>query len=237
MQSGIAHLVQEASVWVQKVNFLKEAMSGRQAQGEATVEEIAEMTNTLKGLYRTMFIDKNDEAERVNVTFSGLADIMDRMEMRLAAIADIPYTRWMSQSPAGMNATGESDAHNYQVMVEAMRKEHLEDPLAILDLSIAKHAGLEKVPDYEWIPMFSLSEDKQATADKSKTEAISLAYKDNAIDEDEYRERLSKMEMFGNLGEWSPPKAEGHPMNIPPTPPGGDPNAKKTGPGNKTKSS
>ena len=222
--AGVAHLVQEASIWVQKVHGFKEALSGRGNPADASLEDIAMETSVLKSIYRSLFIDAEDDATRVNVSFAGLPLIMDRMGMRMAAIADIPYTRFMSQSPAGMNATGDSDADNYGLMVAAKQQEKLTDPLMRLDLAISRHAGLDEPPEYEWLPLFDLSEEQQALADKARTESVSLAYKDAAIDEDEYREQLSKMPWWGVLGEWGgDPESKGHPANAPEPSPRGRP--------------
>lgn len=203
--AGIGHLVQEASVWVQKIHNFKEAIKGRPAPGEPTAEELMLEINLLKSLYRVHAIDAEDDADRVNVTWAGLPDIMDKQWQLLAAIADIPMTRFMAQSPAGMNATGASDANNYAIHVAAMQKKLLEPVLDRLDLMVAKHAGLSAPPEYEWVPLTDLSEKEQAETGKLRVEAASIAYGDGVIDEDEYRERLSQEEWWGELGPWAGP--------------------------------
>ena len=119
--------------------------------------------------------------------------------------ADIPMTRFLSQSPAGMNATGSSDADNYAIRVAAMQKRLLDPVLRKLDIMVARHAGLSEPPEYEWVPLTDLSEKDRAETAKLQGETLNLAYTDGVIDEDEYRERLSQNEFWGELGSWAGP--------------------------------
>ena len=139
--SGASHLTNEASIPVLRIGGLREAMQGRPDPGDPTPAQMGEAINTFKSLYRTMFLDSGDEFERVNVTWSGLPDLMDRFARRLAAAADIPATRFWGQSPVGMNATGESDMKNYASNVAAQQKRLLTEPLRTLDVVLARSAG------------------------------------------------------------------------------------------------
>ena len=201
---AVSHLIQELSIFVRKVDGLKEALAGREDPAEASVEELAEATNSLKSIYRTMFIDQSDEVDRVTVTLTGLADVLDRHARRIAAMSDIPETRFWGRSPAGMNATGESDANNYSVKVDEMREKMLTEPLRKLDMAIAKAAGLSEPPDYEWLPLLDLSKEQRAIVEKTSVEAIVGAYGSGLVDEDEARERLQQIEGWGELGPWTP---------------------------------
>lgn len=58
---------------------------------------------------RAVLMDSEEEFERKQTPVSGLAELLDRLATRLAACADMPVTLLMGQSPAGLNATGESD--------------------------------------------------------------------------------------------------------------------------------
>ena len=115
---------------------------GRPIPGEATIDEIALEQTLLRSNYRTQFMDAEDEAERIAVAFAGIPDLLDKFQEILAAIADIPMTRWNSQSPAGMNATGKADANNYAMHVAAMQQRLVDPVLHRMDPFIARHAGL-----------------------------------------------------------------------------------------------
>lgn len=232
---GISHLSQEASIPVLAVESLREVMSGERAPDEPSAEQIAERINQLKSIFRLLVLDReHEEFTRVAVQFGGLADLMDKFHLRLAAAADIPATRFMGQSPVGMNATGESDMKNYVLMIEALRELRLQYVLPLLDRVIARHAGLMEPPPFEWKSLLELSEKEVAEAAKLKVETLHQALADNVIGEDEYRRQIDGDPLFGSLPEEDlpeppedPPPAPGpNPFMPPPAPdPDSDPDA------------
>ena len=228
--AGVGHLIQESSIFTLKVQDFKDSIKGRTSPAEATLEEIGERASMLKSIFRTMFIDAEDEAERITYNFAGLADLLDRHHQLLAAIGGIPVTRFMGQSPVGMNATGASDSTNYGIMVASLQNRLGKYPLHRLDRFVAAHAGLSEPPEYEWVPLFDLSEAEQGENFKSRTEAILAAFEKGVIDEDEARERLSEIEGWGELGPFSDDMRESQLERLHPPPPEPSLNGNPPGP-------
>lgn len=198
-----ANLLQRASQMVVKLAGYRQMMAGSRGgpHGE-TAESIGEDISLKSSLYRLLMVDKADEVDRVSLPLSGVADVLNTYAVRLAAIAGIPATRFMGRSPVGLNATGESDMQNYATMVNAMQVRDLTQPLYRLDRVLAADLGHlkdGKPPEYEWIPLTDMSEVDRATVAKTYAEAASVAYDRGALDEDEFRERLSAVEFFGEL--------------------------------------
>ena len=215
LATAIAHMSQEASIPVLGVADMREIVAGRAGQREASVEQIGDTINRLKSIYRILMLDKDrEEFSRVAIQFAGLADLLDKFSERLAAAADIPITRWKGMSPAGMNATGESDMHNYIAMLEANREKMLASVLPVLDEILARDAGLDEPPEYDWNSLLEIDEAAQATTAKTKAEALAIGLTSVAIDEDEMREALNGDPVFGELhGEApEPPEPEFDPM-------------------------
>jgi phage-related protein (TIGR01555 family) len=79
----------------------------------------------MKSVLNTMVISKDDVYTRQQVPMSGMPEVLQQMCTRLAAAADMPVTKLMGQSPAGLNATGESDITIYDDSVDAWRDEHM----------------------------------------------------------------------------------------------------------------
>ena len=197
---SVAQLMQVASVLMLRIHGFKDAVKGRPSPGDPTVEELANKVNELVSVYGLLVTDVEDEAERLSVQFGGIALIMDRLAMRLAAAADIPATRFLAQSPAGMNATGESDAVNYAVHIASLQKKLANSACAILDKVLARHAGIsDDPPKFEWLPLLAMSEEQKAMALKTNMEALKILYDARAIDENEMRERASQEEYIGEL--------------------------------------
>ena len=223
LASAIAHMSQEASIPVLGVSDLRELMAGTAGTHETTAAQIGSDINQIKSVFHMMMIDKDrEDFSRVAIQFGGLANLMDRFALRVAAAGDIPATRFMGQSPVGMNATGDGDMRNYIMMVEANRENQLAENLPRLDEVLARDAGLEEVPDYEWLSLLEMSDKEKAEAAKVKVDTLSIALNDNVISEVEYRRQLDGDDIFGLLPEEDLPEEElipePMPMNLPPGP-------------------
>ena len=208
MVAAAGHLVNEASVWVQKIPDFREALArGMEEKGEASVEQIAEATNSLRSIYRTVFIDVEGEATRVDVTWGGLAEVLHKQTERIAAIEGIPITRFLGTSATGMSATGEGDARDWRITVEATRARTV-DPILThrLDVMLARHAGITgDPPEWEWNTLGDMTDGEYSELTHKRTEATLLAYQAGLVDEDEARERLSQDEWWGELGPYTMP--------------------------------
>ena len=210
MRAASGQLVSEASVWVQKVNNFRETLArGKVEPGDVSVDELAEQQTLLRSIYRTHFMDALDEAERIDVTWAGLADVLNGQSAYLAAIGGIPKTRFLGSSATGLNATGDGEARDWRISVEALRRRTI-DPILQrrLDIMIARHAGLAEPPPYEWNALGEMTDLEEAQVLKTRTEATLLPLAAGAIDEEEVRERLSQDEWWGEFGEWTPPEPE-----------------------------
>lgn len=64
-----------------------------------------------------------EDFERKSVQVAGLAEILDRLAQRVAAAARMPLTLLMGISPAGLNATGESDIRLYYDSIASEREQ------------------------------------------------------------------------------------------------------------------
>ena len=199
--NAIAHLVQEASVAVVKVQQFSEMIDGNNLGiDQPSLTERAVEVNRLRGIFRTMFMDANDEFDRKSIPFGGLPDLVDRLASRLAAIAGIPATRFLSRSPEGLNATGDSDTANYAIHVNSMQTRMLQPQIRPLDIVMARHVGLSEPLEYEWRSLTDLSETDQAAVTLSNIQSLHTVYADNSLTEEEYRKRAEQFELFGELG-------------------------------------
>ena len=197
--SGVATLATEASLPVMKLAQLREALAGQADPDRAAPEEVLRSNLAMKSIYRTLVVDSEDEFERVAVSFAGLPELMDRYARRLAAAADIPATRFWAQSPIGLNATGDSDAGNYALAVEAMQRRMISPVLDKLDRVIAAHAGIAEPPEYRWLSLLEMSEAERSANAKTKIEMVVAAVQGGLIDEYEGRAILTGDEVIGDL--------------------------------------
>lgn len=140
--------------------------------GEQELQRRLSSMDQLRSALRAAIIAKDDEYSRVTTSVSGLADLLVQLAQRLAASADMPVTLLMGMSPAGMNATGESDIRGWYDRVEAERaylREKVEQLLRWLWLSgDGPTEGVEPEQwSIEWPPLWQPSEVEVANVRKT----------------------------------------------------------------------
>lgn len=229
--AAMSHLAQEASMLVVKTPAFTDTIMGQQ-QGpdEPSLQDIGHAMNLYKSVFRTVFADTADEFERITVNIAGWDKILEKAGERMAAIAGIPATRFLSRAPAGMNATGESDMKNYAMHVASMQARLMDKPVRLLDEIVMRNAGMAPAEDsapmpYRWLPLIEMGDKEKAEAAKIWAEALKIGYDAAALDENEFRERLSENEMFGELPELSDEEVEARnaiPVDPNKVPPGGN---------------
>lgn len=200
--------VQEDDIETISIQGWREAVVGQTGPDDPSIQQIGMAHNMQKSQFRTRYIDANDNVFRTPINFSGRPQLIDQYHALLAAIAGVPHTRFMSQSPAGMNATGKSDMSNWALTIQAHQENLLGEPLHFLDQVLARNVGLQEPPSYSWMPLFPLSEQEQAELSFKKAEVGSLMYDRSAMTEDEFRELMSGDAIVGDLGPMSPEDLE-----------------------------
>ncbi len=77
--------------------------------GEEEVKKRVELIDMVRSILNTIVIDKEDDYDIKTVSLTGIPDLIDRFGLAVSAACNIPFTLLFGRSPAGMNATGESD--------------------------------------------------------------------------------------------------------------------------------
>ena len=208
ISSAITHLSQESSVATLKVKHLDERVSshGFNASDDPTpsITELVEGFDEMRSVWRTNVIDADSDLTRTEVRWNGLSQVEAETWVRMAAIANIPATRLMGQSPVGMNATGESDLVNYALSVKSRQERDLSGPLDVLDEVVARSAYGGDPPDYQFLSLLDLSEQDKATAAATWATALATLTRDAILDEDEARDKLRDTNLFGDLSGPAP---------------------------------
>lgn len=178
--------------------------------GENQVLKRLQLVDTSRGLLNSIAIDSEGEQyDFKTFQFSGVKDVIDATCNMLSALTNIPQTILFGRSPAGMNATGDSDFESYYNFVEKIQRLMLKRNLRTL-LDVVFRAGIAsgdvaEEPDYklEFKPLWSLSDTEQAAVDQTKAQTALVkaqtaqAYVDmQALDPTEVRSRLASDEEF-----------------------------------------
>ncbi len=194
-QQGIATLVQEAKVDVFKIDGFMKKIANK-IQEQAFLQRFS-LVQRMKSNNGSVVLDTKDEYEQKQVNFAGLTDIELLLLQIVSGSADIPATRFLSQSPSGMNATGDSDIRNYYDSLSAKQESKLRPCLNILFDAIAEGMG-KPAPEYTFKPLWQMDEaQKSEIAHRNAQTAV--AYANLAvIDPAELREGIaSRIERDG----------------------------------------
>jgi phage-related protein (TIGR01555 family) len=115
-----AHLLSEFARAVYGLEGLHDMLARK--DGESKVRNRIAFMDELASTIRATVIDGKDKFERQQTPVSGLSDLLVQLSQRVAAAAEMPVTRLMGMSPAGLNATGESDIRTWYDSVEVYRR-------------------------------------------------------------------------------------------------------------------
>jgi phage-related protein (TIGR01555 family) len=122
--SSVVNIIFEFIVWKYKLADLAAKLS--EDNGAAVVARM-EIMAMCKSVLNAQLLDatEGEDATRDTASVAGLSDVVDRVMMALSAVTGIPLTRLFGRSPAGLNATGESDERNYYDQVRSDQQTQL----------------------------------------------------------------------------------------------------------------
>ncbi|MBN8951439.1 MULTISPECIES: phage portal protein [unclassified Rhizobium] len=190
--ANIASLVFEAKIDIIKVPQFS-ANIGNQAYEDAVLRRYA-LANTIKGVNGTLILDAEEEYDSKSAPLSGLTDILMAFLQIVAGAADIPVTRLLGQSPAGMNATGTADMKNYHDRIQAIQELDYTPAMSRLDECLIRSATGARDPAIyaTWAPLEQMSEAERADIFKTKAEAARALFGSASGEEIIPRQALSE---------------------------------------------
>lgn len=180
---GTAQLVYRAYLRTYKVENLREILA---AGGKAKIALIEQMkfmrlAQSNEGL---TLMDSKDEYEAHAYAFGGLSEVLMTLGQQLSGGVQIPLTRLFGQSPAGMNATGESDMRNYYDGINAKQEARLRLPLTtILHVAYMSRFG-QRLPegfDFTFNSLWQMTEMEKAQVAAEVTGAVDQAVTSGVI--------------------------------------------------------
>ena len=117
--ANIASLIFEANIDVFGVpGFMANLVDPKY---EERVLERFKLAAAGKSINRTLIHDADETYDRKAVTFAQLPELMREFVLLAAGAADIPLTRFIGQSPAGMSSTGDGDMKNYHDKIQSIQ--------------------------------------------------------------------------------------------------------------------
>jgi phage-related protein (TIGR01555 family) len=174
------HAMTDSSQAVYKIKGLSDLIIAGQ---EEVIRARVALTNMMRGIARAIILDKDleDFSREDSSSMAGMADVLEQRYQRLAQALEIPVTVLIGMSPAGMNATGESDVRLWYDRIAQDRGRYFTPRLArVVDLVLRSSRGPTKgfVPSDWAIDFASLwleTEREDAEVDQLQISALSTA--------------------------------------------------------------
>ncbi|QHJ79819.1 MAG: hypothetical protein [Caudoviricetes sp.] len=200
--AAAAQLAQEATVDVVTVAGLQSLLTN--PQGEQTVMKRFRLMKQAKSLYNVLILDQSEEYTTKSIALSGVKDLIWEYLKIVAAAVGIPATRFLSASPDGMNATGQSDLVNYIDLLMGLQVAIFDPRLEVMDTIAQKHFGIEPYT-YEWCDIFPESSAEKAKRASDLSSALDKLVLNGTLSRQNANEIVKHSRCFGNVDITAPP--------------------------------
>ncbi|KQY20242.1 phage portal protein [Rhizobium sp. Root483D2] len=223
---NIASLVFEAKIDIIRIPDFMASLNNEVYRSK--IIERYTLANMSKGINGTLLLDKEEEYETKTASLAGLTDILMAFLQIVSGAADIPVTRLLGQSPAGMNATGTADMKNYHDRIQSIQQLEMTPSMHKMDECLIRSALGSRPPEvyYAWAPLEQMSEKERAdifklTADAARQlvgsgtgqeiiarDAVSRALVNRLVEDGVLPGLEEAVDEFGEIGEQEPSDEE-----------------------------
>jgi len=165
----VENIVKDFNQDVFQVGNLQQLLSANETE---TIRERFRIIKLAKSILNAVVIGGGESYEKKTTNVSGLDKLLEQFQYLLGAATGIPLTFLFGRSPAGENATGESDIINYYDGISSYQEADLEGPVNYLtQLILRSKDGPTNGNDPEnWTivfnPLWQLDGKEQAELDK-----------------------------------------------------------------------
>lgn len=205
VSANMAALTFQANINTQEVQNLEQLFSLGSTEQQRRFWNTMQAMSVVRSNFGIQLINKGDAVHNTQYTFTGLQEVYESMCLNLCGASHYPMTKLFGRSPAGMNATGESDLQNYYDYVDSQREAKLRPALERL-LPVMAMSAWGAVPDnlqIDFPPLWTPTAKEVAEIAKVKTEATVAGFQAGIIDLQAAQKELKKLEeetgMFGSI--------------------------------------
>lgn len=212
---NIAALTFRANINYQETDGLDQLLGTANTEMQRRFWNTMAAQSMLESNFGTRIINRGDAIHNTQYTFTGLPDVYDRVMMDVAGAARTPVTKLFGRSPAGLNATGESDMQNYYDYIDGLRETELRGILERL-MPVMAFSAWGHLPDdleIDFPPMRTPEAGEIAEIAEQKTNAVLAAYQNDLIDSATAQRELKGLSeesgLFGMISDESIKSGEG----------------------------
>lgn len=203
--ANMAALTFRANVDTMEVQNLDQLFSVTSGEQQRRFWNVMQAQSVMKSNFGMQLVNRGDQIKNTQYTFTGLQEVYDSMCLDLSGASRIPVTKLFGRSPAGMNATGESDLRNYYDYVDTLREAKLRPILEKL-LPVLAMSAWGAVPDgldITFPPLWTPTAAEVAEIALKKAQAIRDTFQAGLLNVDTAQKELKKLadetDLFGSI--------------------------------------
>ena len=129
VSANMAALTFQANINTMEVEGLDQLLSMSTPAVQKRFWDVMQAQSVLRSNFGMQLVEQGRKISNTQYSFSGLQDVHESMCLNLCGASHYPMTKLFGRSPAGMNATGESDLKNYYDYVDSLRESKLRPAL------------------------------------------------------------------------------------------------------------
>lgn len=207
VSANMAALTFRANINTMEVQNLEQLFSLGSVEQQKRFWNVMQAQSVMMSNFGYQLVNKGDQMKNTQYTFTGLQEVYESMCLNLCGASHYPMTKLFGRSPAGMNATGESDLQNYYDYVNSQREAKLRPVLERL-LPIMAVSTWGVVPDnlqIDFPPLWTPTATETAEIALKKAQAIRDTFQAGLFQADTAMKELKKLEeetgMFGSISD------------------------------------
>lgn len=195
----IAGMTKESNVDVYKIEGLNE-MVALGPEGEAAVTKRLAVAHQLKSYINGIALDKNDDYEKKSNTFSGLGEIDDKFLLKVAGASQIPMSKLLGKTDAGLNGNGEGDLKNYYDNLSGRQEVEMNDPIqTLLDVAYVSEFGRVEQVAFEFNPLWQMTQEQISTIEANNATRDATYIDKGVVSVETVQKELASNGTYGSI--------------------------------------
>jgi hypothetical protein len=201
VSDSIAALMHELNLDIINIKGLSNALAAGQ---EAKIQQRFETYTTVKSMFHMAILDEEETFSNRPAPATGISDMIDKFYGLLAAVTDIPATRFLGNAPGGLNATGESDLRNYYDNIKDKQESQMGPQMRILDEIMSRSVfgdEVEDIHEYEWVELWQETKAEKSTRELVDAQRDAIYIQNSVVTEAQVAEELMQNKVYSNIEE------------------------------------
>lgn len=198
---NIANLTFKACLSVYEIENLDQIFASAGANAQRRMYSMIQAMSILESNLGVKLVNKGDGVQQLQYAFSGLPEVLDGAMLDVSGSTSIPATRLFGRSPAGMNATGESDEKMYRSTLEQQRATHIIPVLEKLCPVVCKSAlgGVPSGAEFKLPPLEEMSPNEKAEVIDKRLQPLERLFALGMVPADAVLEELRNTQIEMNM--------------------------------------